>query len=313
MQVLLLQELAPDARQWLEARHTVNYRPELLQDPALLHEQLARVHALVAPPTLMVNNTLLDKAPQLAALGRLHDGLENIDYEACMRHCVRVIQMPEAMVRAKAEFLLLQLMAQFRYGGQAPGAQRPGREINDRVVGLLGLTPVAQILVTMLQPLGVRVMGYDPALHRSAEIWQRLGVQPMALHAMLETADAISVQMVHAQRYQRLLGERVLGACKPGQVWVSVSRPQLFDLPVLADTLRSGQMAYCALDSDDPALHAPDSPLAGLPNLHITPGLAGDTHEARLRASWFLADRIHEALESARPYLDSDLPAEATP
>ena len=124
----------------------------------------------------------------------------------------------------------------------------------------------------------------------------RLGVQPMALTDMLEVADAVSVQTIYASRYRGLVSERVLESCKPGQLWTSISRPSLFDLPALAGALRSGRISAFMMDSDDERLTAPDSPLHGLTNLRITPRLAPFTQESQLRGSWYLADRIHETL-----------------
>ena len=268
--ILLLEDLAPDARQWLAARHQVDYRPELLDDAALLRSHLYKVDAMVVPPRLKINNALLDFAPRLVAVGRIHDGTENIDFEACQKRRVRVIQASSATVRASAEYLLLSLLTLFRQGVGSPlqGPPRargePAREIGDSVIGLLGLAPPAHVLATMLVPLGVRVVGYDPAVHRNAELWRRLGVQPLGLPEMLEVADAVSMQVIYASRYRGLLGERMLAACKPGQLWTSISRPSLFELDALADTLRSGRIAALMLDSDDERLAAPDSPLRGL-------------------------------------------------
>ncbi len=302
MDILLLEDLTPDARQWLAARHAVDYRPELLADAAALRRQLQHVRALVAPPQLMVNAQLLDAAPELAAIARIHDGPENIDHDACRKRRVRIIQARSATVQASAEYLLLSLLSLFRQGvklrgdGDARTRREPGREIRDSVIALLGLTPAAQQLATMLLPLGAHVIGYDLAVHRSAELWRRLAVQPMALNEVLEAADAVSLQLVNVSRYHGLLGERVLAACKPGQLWTSISHPALFDRQALAEALRSGRIGALMLDSDDEALAAPDSPLRGLPNLRITPRLAPFTQASQLRGSWYLADRIHETL-----------------
>ena len=301
MDILLLEDLAADARQWLAARHRVDYRPELLAVPDQLHQALHTVDALVAPPRLRINSQLLDAAPRLVAVGRIHDGTENIDFEACQKRRVRVVQASSATVRASAEYLLSTLLQLFRTGGRpvpaAPGPRgTPGREINDSVIALFGLAPPAHVLATMLVPLGARVVGYDPAVHRNAELWRRLGVQPMTLTDMLEIADAVSVQTIYASRYRGLVGERVLGACKPGQLWTCISRPSLFDLQALAAALHTGRIGAFMMDSDDERLTAPDSPLGQTPNLHITPRLAPFTQESQVRGSWYLADRLHETL-----------------
>lgn len=302
MEILLLEDLEADARQWLAARHRVDYRPELLQDQATLQRELYRADALVAPLWLRINSQLLDYAPRLVAIGRLQEGGDNIDFESCQRRGVRVIQAASAGTRASAEYLLTVLLNLFRLGGQLHGGYRNaatevlGREINDSVVGLFGMSPTAQILAPMLVALGARVVGYDPGVHRSAELWERLGVQPLTMSELLETADAVSMQTVYASRYRGLINDRVLASCRPGQLWASVSRASLFDLGALARCLRSGRLGALWLDSDDPVLAEPGHPLQGLPNLCITPGWAGRTHEARLRGSWYLADRLHQSL-----------------
>ncbi len=303
LEILLLEDLAPDASQWLAARYRVDYRPELAHDRAALQAALYKVNAIVAPPSLKINSQLLDYAPRLYVVARIHDGTENIDFEACQKRHVRVIQASSATVRASAEYLLSTLLQLARQGvrrrrepNEPPQPRRPGREINDSVVGLLGMSPPAHMLATMLVALGARVVGYDPAVHRSADLWRRLGVQPMGLNEMLEVADGVSLQMNYASRYRGLLNDRVLASCKRGQSWTSISRPALFDLPALAEALKDGRIYAFMMDSEDERLHEPDSPLAGLPNLRITPRLAPFTQESMLRGSWFLADRIHEAL-----------------
>ncbi|CAM5782680.1 NAD(P)-dependent oxidoreductase [Ottowia pentelensis] len=272
-------------------------------DAPALRARLYKTEALVVPPWLRVDATLLDFAPRLLALGRIHEGGDNLDFEACQRRGVRVIQATSATARATAEFLLTALLGLFRMGGNLNvgfsmgGPQSPGREINDSVIGLFGLSAPAQMLAPMLVALGARVLGYDPALHRSAELWARLGVQPLSLAEMLQAADAVSMQTVYASRYRGLVGERVLQSCKPGQLWVSASRAALFDLDALAQALRSGRITACWLDSDDEVLAQPGQPLRGLPSVRITPRLAPRTHEAYLRGSWYLADRLHQTLE----------------
>lgn len=304
MEIVLLEDLAVDARQWLAARHQVDFRPELQHDPLALRRRLYKTEALVVPPSLRITSELLDFAPKLVVIGRIYEGADNIDFEACQRRRVRVVQASTATARATAEFMLGSLLSLFRprayasANGASVPPMRPGREINDSVIGLFGLSPPAQMLAPMLLAMGARVVGYEPALHRSSELWSRLGVQPLAINDMLQTADAVAMQIVYVSRYHGLVGERLLSACKPGQLWACASRASIFDLQALAQTLRSGRIAALNLDSDDPVLANPENPLQGLPNLQITARVAPRTQESWLRGSWFLADRLHETLQT---------------
>ena len=171
-----------------------------------------------------------------------------------------------------------------------------GRELAGSTVGLLGLAPVAHTLAPMLKALGVRLLGYDPAVHHAAPIWDKLGVEPTTLNELLGRSDAVSLQVVYASRFKGWLNERVLNHCKPGQLWVGVSRSSLFDSEALALALTDGRIDACLMDGANPTFAAEGTPLYGVPNLHLTPRLGSHTREAKLRASWYVAHRVHETL-----------------
>ena len=305
-EILLLDELASDAQDWLAARYRIDYQPQLAHDMLALRGRLYRTDALVLPSWVPVTGDLLDFAPRLLVLARIYDGGDNIDLHACRQRSVRVVQAVTTSARATAEFQLNSLLTLYRSGddfGSWPvvsGVPGMGREINDSVVGLLGLTQPAQMLVLMLQALGARVVGYDPAIHRSDPIWERLGVQHMPLGELLQMADAVSLQLPFATRYRGLLGERVLSACKRGQLWASVSRLAVFDERALFNAVKQGRIGAIWIDSQ--AQSEPDIPevFVGLAGMRITPRLAPRTHEALLRGSWFLADRLHDMLQTRR-------------
>ena len=128
------------------------------------------------------------------------------------------------------------------------------------------------------------------------DIWNKLGVEPVTLQDMLSRSDAISLQMVYASRFRGWINERLLNHCKPGQLWVGVSRSTLFDPDALALALCDGRIDACLMDGANPQFAAEGTPLHGIPNLHLTPRLGSHTREAKLRASWYVAHRIHETL-----------------
>ena len=302
MEILLLDELAADAQAWLAERYALDWQPALAHDTTALHARLYKTRALIVPPEVRVDARLLDFAPLLAVAVSLRGEHENIDEEACARRNVRVVRVINANVRAGAEYQLLNLLTMLRNGAPqlitpGEGMQLRGREINDSAVGLLGMTPTVHLLAPMLRGLGARVLGYDSALHRTADLWQRLGVQPVTLPELLAENDALAVQMVCAARHKGMLSQSVLSVCRPGQFISSISSPDLFDLDALAQALRDNRLGACVLDVARAGQIAPDSPLRLTPRLRITPGMASATQEALLRASWYVADRLHQLLQ----------------
>jgi D-3-phosphoglycerate dehydrogenase len=304
--ILLLESLVPEALAWLEARHAVETRPELAADPSALRKALYKAQAVVLPRKVQVTREFLDFAPLLKAVARMHVGTDNTDLEACRERKVRVIQATTANVRSNAEYLLAALLLLFRRGigsslcGDRHADIRIGRELNGSIIGIFGLAPIAHTLALMLHSLGAKLIGYDPAVHRTAPLWSRLNIQPVSLADMLAQADAVSVQMMYASRYQGFINDNVLAYCKPGQVWVGTSRSQLFDVQALADALTDGRIEACMLDGAEAGFASKGTPLHELRNLFLTPRIGSHTRESRLRASWYVAHRVHETLAAPR-------------
>lgn len=315
MEVLLVDPLVPEALSWLQERHGVAYHPEWADDPATLRNAMVATRALVLPPYVVVSREFLDFAPKLQLIARMQFSSDNTDLEACARRRIRVVQARSATMRSNAEYVLYGLLMLYRRGvvsallGRKLAEVRMGRELGGSTVGMLGLAPVAHTLAPMLKALGVRLLGYDPAVHHAAPIWDKLGVVPVTLTELLERSDAVSLQVIYANRFRGWLNERLLNHCKPGQLWVSVSRSSLFDPEALALALRDGRIDACLLDGASEGFAIEGSPLHGIPNLHLTPRLGAHTREAKLRASWYVAHRIHETLSSSTslaPQRESD-------
>lgn len=311
MEVLLVDPLVPEALAWLQERHDVSFRPELADDPIELRKHTYKTRAIVLPPHVVVSQEFLNFSPKLQVVARMQVSADNTDLEACARRQVRVVQARSATVRSNAEYILYGLLMLYRRGmvsallGRKLSQIRMGRELSGSTVGLLGLAPVAHTLAPMLRSLGVRLVGYDPAVHHAAPLWDKLGVEPVTVNELLGRSDAVSLQVVYASRFRGWINERMLSHCKPGQLWVGVSRSSLFEPEALALALSDGRIDACLLDGASPQFAAEGTPLHGAANLHLTPRLGSHTREAKLRASWYVAHRIHETLA---PSIHRDIP-----
>lgn len=296
MDLLIVEPIETEVLQWLQARHPVRHAPELATQPKALHEALAQARAAILPTLLRVDTDLIAGAPLLRAIGRIEPGFENVDLEACARAAVEVVRGAAATAPAEAEFMVGALIALMRPGsmGGEPGV---GRELASATVGLIGLAPAARSLSSMLSGFGSRLVGYDPAVHASDLLWGRWRIEAIGLRDLLETADAVCLQLPYYSRYQGLLGERHLEMCKPGQIILATSHSALFDETALAHALKSGRLASLWLDSVEPGLLDEGRPLHGVPSLHTSSRLAGYTQESRVRSVWTVAQRLHEILQ----------------
>jgi D-3-phosphoglycerate dehydrogenase len=81
---------------------------------------------------------------------------------------------------------------------------------------------------------------------------------------------------------------------------VGTTRTRIFEPNALAQALQDGRIEAALLDGAEPGFAARGSPLADLPNLHLTQRIGSLTHESRQRASWYVAQRLHETLTAPR-------------
>ena len=280
MDILLLDALVPEATAWLETRHSVHYLPELADDLVALRKTCYKTKCIVFPRQNVVTRDFLDFLPKLKAIARMHVGTDNNDLGACKERDIKVIHASSANVRSNAEYLLATLLL-YRRGivlplvGRKHPTQSMGRELHGSTIGILGLAPTAHTLAGMLHGLGVRLIGYDPAVHHTAPIWERLHIQPVTLPQLMSQSNAISVQMLYAARCKGFVNSKLLAVCKRHQLWVGISRSQLFDEGALAEALCDGRSEACILDGAEARFADESSPPTRpeKPVHHAAPGL----------------------------------------
>ncbi len=304
MDLLIAEPLEPEVISWLESRHSIRHAPELALDPRAFRQGLYDVRAMIVPASLAVDALVLQHAPRLRAVGRVSAGAENIDLEACTAAGVEVVRCLTASAPAEAEFMLQALLSLLRrFPVVGPGGKLAGRELSACTVGLVGMAPAARSMAQMLSGFETRLVGYDPALHPTDDVWGRWRVEPLGLRELLQEADAVCVQLPYFSRYRGLFGERFLPFCKANQVIVSISHSALFDEVWLAGLLVSDRLAAVWLDSVEPGLLDPGRPLHGIETLQVSPRVAGTTCESHLRSAWAVAKRIDVLI---RPELQDD-------
>ena len=297
MDLLIVEAIDDDVLRWLDARHSVRYEPELAQDPHALRQALYDVRALILPPSVLFNAQVLHSAPALRAVGCISTGAQNIDLEACTRAGVEVVRSATATARAEAEFAIGAFLSLLRrIPVMSSDGMLVGRELGAASVGLIGMPPAARWMSQLLSGFGSRVAGYDPSVHSSDGVWQRWRIKPLSLRELLESSDAVCVQLAYFSRYQGLLGERLLPFCKPNQVIVNIGHSGLFDAAALAEAMSSGRIAAAWFDSLEPGARDDGRPLADIDMLQVTPRVASTTRESRLRSAWAVARRIDELL-----------------
>jgi phosphoglycerate dehydrogenase-like enzyme len=146
-----------------------------------------------------------------------------------------------------------------------------GRELDRRVLGVLGLGRIGARVARIGAAFGMDVVAWSANLTEAAAA--EAGARYLPRDEFFATADVVSVHLKLSERSRGLVGAAELSAMKPTALLVNTSRGPIVDELALIEALRSGTIAGAALDVFDTEPLPADHPLRTLPNVLATPHL----------------------------------------
>ncbi|WP_329333302.1 hydroxyacid dehydrogenase [Streptomyces sp. NBC_00663] len=141
-----------------------------------------------------------------------------------------------------------------------------------RRIGVIGASRVGRRLLELLRPFDFTVLLHDPYV--SAGDAAALGAQLVSLEDLLRHSDIVSLHAPDIPETYRMLDGERLALIRDGGVLINTSRGALVDPDALADELVSGRL-HAVLDVTEPEPLPAGSPLYRLPNVFLTPHIAG--------------------------------------
>jgi phosphoglycerate dehydrogenase-like enzyme len=164
-------------------------------------------------------------------------------------------------------------------------------------VGLIGFGYLGRRLVELLRPFHVEARVFDPFVPRA--LAEPYDVEFGPLEKVLE-CDVVFALVPHTAATEGMLGGEELDRLRPGCVFVNVSRGKVVDSEALLARLQRGDVIAC-LDVFDPSPLPLDSPLVDLPNVFVSPHIAGVTAESRRRFFSLMVDECLRHFEGLEP------------
>ncbi len=126
----------------------------------------------------------------------------------------------------------------------------------------------------MCQKFGARTVGLKRTVRGPVEGFDQ--VYPMdRLDELLPRADAVALVLPHSPQTAGLMDGRRLSLMKDDAILISAGRGTVLDQDALARVMKAGKLWGAMLDVTDPEPLPPDSPLWDIPNLLLTPHVAG--------------------------------------
>ena len=309
MKVIITEFMDAPAVAVLKAKFDTTYDDTLVDRRAEMLASLADCDALIVRNRTQVNAEVLAHAPKLKVVGRLGVGLDNIDMVACKARGVEVIPAIGANALAVAEYVIGTAMLLLRgtymstaavADGKWPrGPLSNGREIAGKTLGIVGFGGIGQLTAKLAQAMGMQTIAHDPMIVADAPVWQAHHTRCVSLDALLATSDVVTLHVPLLDATRNLINTTRLSLMKPDAILINTARGGIVDEAALAAALTSKKLGGAALDVFDEEPLKAGSPLAGCPNMILTPHIAGVTAEANTRVSSLIAERVAAFLQRA--------------
>ena len=308
MSVIFISEfITSQALETLKAQHSVIYQPEAYQDPRQMADSLATAQAWIVRNLTKVSRELVEGAKHLKVVGRLGVGLENIDLNACAERGIRVIPAAGANADSVAEYVLGTSMALMRSYREATIETLAGKwprptyskchEIAGKTIGIVGFGSIGRVVAEKALALGMRCIAYDPFI-KDYSISVKGGTVPIcSLPDVLSQSQIVTLHLPLLPETKGLFNQALLDEMQEGAYLINTARGGIVDELALAQSLKSGKLGGAALDvfAVEPAKDL--SHFVGVPNLILTPHVAGVTEESNARVSSMIAREVNLFLE----------------
>lgn len=269
-----------------------------------LDRHLPTTDVLIATPfwPAYITRDRIQRAPKLRLLLTAGVGSDHFDLAAAAERNITVAEITGSNVVSVAEHVVMQVLTLVRnyipsYKEVLDGGWDIGKiaakahDLEDKVVGIVGMGRIGQRTAARLKPFDVRMYYYDYRRLGTAEE-QVLGARYLPLDTLLPQCDVVSINTPLTPQTEGLFNRERLYSMKKGAYLVNTARGRIVDRDALVEVLKQGHLAGYAGDVWYPQPAPSDHPWRSMPNHAMTPHVSGTTLEAQKR----YADGVHDCL-----------------
>jgi len=271
---------------------------------AQVRQALHSATAIITRSDFVLDAPLLAHAPTLKLIARMSASITGIDLQAATERGILVMNTPGVSAIAAAEHTLLLMLALSRnlpavHESLREGwwlfdrKQHVGSQLHGKRLGILGLGEVGHRVAQFCLALGMSVQAHDPYIHDEQLTDPRIAL--VGFDELLASSDYVSLHVPATKETQNLLDADKLRQMKPGARLINTAHGGIVKEQLLADALKSRQLAGVALDvwNEEPPFN---SPLLGMDRVIHSPHIGDNTAEARQDLSLQIVRQVLDAL-----------------
>ena len=260
---------------------------------------LARADVLLTgwlcPP---ITDEVLERAPHLGLVAHAAGTVKDHVPPAVWARGVRVTSAAAANAVPVAEYTLAAILFSNKHVFTAREKYHRRREEmllplsagnRSKTVGIVGASRVGRLVIDLLRPFELDVVVYDPTLTPGAA--RELGAELVELDELLERSDVVSLHVPAVPSTTNMIAGPELACLRDGATLINTARGAVVDHDALAAELRTRRI-NAVLDVTLPEPLPADSPLFDMPNVFLTPHIAGATGAEIPRLAELAVDEI---------------------
>jgi glyoxylate reductase len=256
-----------------------------------------------------IDDEIIQQLEKVKIIANYAAGFNNIDIQSASKRGIIVTNTPDVLTDSTADLTLalilacsrrisegIEMVKKRKFKGWAPKLLL-GKELNNKVVGIIGMGRIGFAVAKRLQAFGCKIVYYSSKPNTLAE--KILKAKKLSLSNLMKISDIISIHVPLNQKTRNLINADMLELLKPDAIVINTARGEVLDEEYLIKMLKRGRIFSAGFDvyQNEPNIN-PE--LLKLKNVVALPHIGSATEEARNKMSELVAKNVIAVLSGKK-------------